>query len=177
MVPKLCQKVPKWSQNGSKLVLKLSQNSPKIFQVIDLEVINLNSEFEPCSSLNGWDKLLVQFLATMEAVAPLANDPIMVERLILSFRDLEHQNPSIISDSIDRGRMWEHFQNKATDERKIRTEYSSISWYLIEYNAIWYNTKKYNRLPCNITMYYTLHYNSVQYCVLWISYVDYNTLW
>ena len=37
----------------------------------------------------------------MEAVAPLANDPIMLRRPIRSFRDLEHQNPPIISDSGD----------------------------------------------------------------------------
>ena len=36
----------------------------------------------------------------MEAVAPLANDPIMLGRPIQSFRDLEHQNLSIISDSL-----------------------------------------------------------------------------
>ena len=112
MVPKLSQSYakivskwslngPKWSQNGSKMALKLSQNSLKIFRVIDLEVINLNSKFEPYSSLNGYDKLLVQFQTTMEAVAPLANDPIMFGRPIGSFRDLENQNPSIISDSID----------------------------------------------------------------------------
>ena len=115
IVPKLSQNspkiVPKWSLNGPKMVLKLSQNSPKIFRVIDLEVINLNSEFEPCSSLNGWDKLLVQFLATMEAVAPLANDPIMLGRPIRSFRDLEHQNPSIISDSIDSARCGQIFSS------------------------------------------------------------------
>ena len=31
---------------------------------------------------------------------PLANDPIMLERSIQLFRHLEHQNPSIISESI-----------------------------------------------------------------------------
>ena len=38
---------------------------------------------------------LVLFLATREAVALLANDPIMSGTLIQSFRNLEHQNPSI----------------------------------------------------------------------------------
>ena len=38
-------------------------------------------------------------------MAPLANDPIMSRRLIRSFRHLEYQNPSIISDSIGRVRM------------------------------------------------------------------------
>ena len=40
---------------------------------------------------------IVQFLATKEALAPLANVPIMLERSIRSFRHLEHQKPSIIS--------------------------------------------------------------------------------
>ena len=50
---------------------------------------------------------LVQFLATMEAVALLANDPIMSGRSIRSFRHLQCQNPSIISDSIGRDRIEE----------------------------------------------------------------------
>ena len=43
---------------------------------------------------------LVPFLATKEALAPLANVPIMSRRSIRSFRHLECQNPSIISESI-----------------------------------------------------------------------------
>ena len=39
-------------------------------------------------------------MATREAVAPLANDPIMWEKLIGLFRHLECQDPSIISESI-----------------------------------------------------------------------------
>ena len=125
LMPNGPKTVPKWFQNGSKLVLKLSQNSPKIFQVIDLEVINLNSEFEPCSSLNGWDKLLVQFLATMEAVAPLANDPIMLGRPIWSFRDLELQNPSIISEDTDRNR-WLPKKFKKSKNPKKKSKKSKI---------------------------------------------------
>ena len=44
---------------------------------------------------------LVPFLATKEAVASLAIDPIMLGRSIRSFRHLEHQNLSIILDFID----------------------------------------------------------------------------
>jgi len=40
---------------------------------------------------------LVPFLATREVVAPLANNPIMLDRSIQSFRHLELQNPSNIS--------------------------------------------------------------------------------
>ena len=45
---------------------------------------------------------LVPFLATMEAVALLANDPIILGTSIRSFRHIEHQNPSIISGDIGR---------------------------------------------------------------------------
>ena len=47
---------------------------------------------------------LVLILATKKALAPLANDPIMSETSIPLFRHLEHQYPSIISDSIDSAR-------------------------------------------------------------------------
>ena len=53
---------------------------------------------------------LVPFLATKETLAPLANDPILLGRSIWSFRHLDCQNPSIISDSIDRRRGWEEIQ-------------------------------------------------------------------
>ena len=48
---------------------------------------------------------LVPFLATMEAVALLANDPIMSSRSKWSFKNLEHQNSSKITDNIDRKSM------------------------------------------------------------------------
>ena len=47
----------------------------------------------------------------MEAVAPLGNDPIMLRRTIWSFKDLEHQNLPIISDSIDSARCGEIFSS------------------------------------------------------------------
>ena len=43
---------------------------------------------------------LVLFLATNEALAVLANDPIILRRLIQLFRHLECQNPTIISEYI-----------------------------------------------------------------------------
>ena len=46
---------------------------------------------------------LVLFMATKEILAPLANDLIMLGRLIQLFRYLECQNLFIISDFIDRG--------------------------------------------------------------------------
>ena len=46
---------------------------------------------------------LVPIFATRELVAPLANDPIMQVRLILSFRHLKHQNLSTSDDLIHYG--------------------------------------------------------------------------
>ena len=54
----------------------------------------------------------------MEAVAPLENDPIMSGRSIRSFRHLEHQNPSIISDSIGRARMAAKNRKKSEEKKK-----------------------------------------------------------
>ena len=45
-------------------------------------------------------------------MAPLANDPIMSERSMRSFRHLECQNPFIISDSIGRAMMVQQFWNR-----------------------------------------------------------------
>ncbi len=52
---------------------------------------------------------LVPFLATKEILAPHANNPIMQRRSIWSFRHLEGQNPSIISEDIGRARRVQHF--------------------------------------------------------------------
>jgi len=48
---------------------------------------------------------LVTFLAMRETVASLKNYLILLERSIWFFRHLEHQNMSIISDSIGRAQM------------------------------------------------------------------------
>ena len=66
---------------------------------------------------------LVPFLATMEAVALLANDLIMSGTSIRSFRHLEHQNPSIISEDIGRAKSVQQFRRRrkrggGTEERR-----------------------------------------------------------
>ena len=48
---------------------------------------------------------VVPFFATREAVAALANYPIMLGRLIQSFRHLKHQNPSTGDDFINSSRI------------------------------------------------------------------------
>ena len=52
---------------------------------------------------------LVLFLATREAVALFANDPIMSGTSIRLFRHLKHQNILIISEDIARARMVQQF--------------------------------------------------------------------
>ena len=54
----------------------------------------------------------------MEVVAPLENDPILSVRSIRSFRHLELQNPSIISDFRHRSRMVQQFRNGGTEEEE-----------------------------------------------------------
>ena len=67
---------------------------------------------------------LVPFLATMEAVALLANDLIMSGTSIRSFRHLEHQNPSIISEDIGRAIGVQQFRN-GTEESDRRSRIGS----------------------------------------------------
>ena len=51
-------------------------------------------------------------------MTPLANDPLMSGRLILSFRHLAFQNQSIISDSIGRARMMQQFWRRRRRRRR-----------------------------------------------------------
>ena len=63
----------------------------------------------------------------MEAEAPLAKDPIMLGRSIHSFRDLEHQNLSIISDSIDSARCGQIMSGTLIQSfRHLECQYPSI---------------------------------------------------
>ena len=40
-------------------------------------------------------------MASREVIVPLANDPIMLDRFLKSFRPLKNQNPSLVSDYKD----------------------------------------------------------------------------
>ena len=53
----------------------------------------------------------------MEVAAPLKNDPILSGRSILSFRHLELQNPSVISD-LDTARKKVRRRNRRSSRRK-----------------------------------------------------------
>ena len=65
--------------------------------------------------------MLVLFITTIGVAAPLKNDPIISVRSIQSFRHLELQNPSIISDFRHRSRMVQQFQrNGGTEEEEWR---------------------------------------------------------
>ena len=56
-------------------------------------------------------------LTNREAVAQLANSPIMLGRLIRLFRHLERQNPSIISDYIGRARIVQQLWRNQIEEK------------------------------------------------------------
>ena len=77
-----------------------------------LERQNPSIDLDSIDSRRGWGKcrlelvllefsFLALFLATKETLALLANDSIMLKRLIRLFRHLERHNPSFILDSID----------------------------------------------------------------------------
>jgi len=61
-----------------------------LFRHLKHQNLSTGDDFIHSSRIN----FLVLFLATREAVAPLANDPIMLGTSIWSIRHLEHQNPS-----------------------------------------------------------------------------------
>ena len=62
-------------------------------------------------------------MATKEALAPLANVPIMLGRSIRLFRHLECQNPSIISGDIGKARSGQQFhRNGGMEEWNRGTE-------------------------------------------------------
>ena len=76
-----------------------------------------------------FQKFSLVFFDYQDEVAPLANDSIMSWRSIWSFRHLECQNPSIISEDIGRARMVQQFWNGGTEEEGKnggRTEYSCL---------------------------------------------------
>ena len=57
---------------------------------------------------------------------PLASDLIMLARSIWSFRHLEHQNPSINSDSKGRARMVQKLWRRNRSEKEEWEEYSCL---------------------------------------------------
>ena len=67
--------------------------------------------------------MLVPFLAIKEALAPLANDSVMLGRSIRSFRHLKYQNPPIISDSIGIPRWLRQKCKKSEEQEKECNSY------------------------------------------------------
>ena len=70
-------------------------------------------------------------LATREAVPLLANNPIILGRLIQPFKHLALRNPSIISYSIDRAKMVQQFWRRSL-ARCIRVVQAC---YLVQFSA------------------------------------------
>ena len=68
----------------------------------------------------------------MEVVAQLENDPILSGRSIRSFRHLELQNPSIISDFRHRSRMVQHFWRRRNGGGTEEEEHNGlVGWDMI----------------------------------------------
>ena len=99
----------------------------------------------PLDSTKSWSKsrkfsiftkgCLVQIFTTRGVVAPPANNLIMSETLIRSFRHLEHQNPSIISWDIGRGRSMQQFRRNGGGTEEWRNTVDTMS-VLIIYNFL-----------------------------------------
>ena len=104
-----------------QLLRYLEHQDPYIIQ-------NLETEEDVARSL-------VPILVTRELVAPLENDPIMSGRLIWSFRHLEHQNPSIISDSIDSARCGKIFSSNFGHQR-VSGATCKLSYHVGEINMV-----------------------------------------
>ena len=87
---------------------------------------------------------LVPFLATMEVVVLLANDLIMSGTSIRSFRHLEHQNPSIISEDIGGARMVQQFlrsrigSEEEEEDRNTVVLEDRIQNITVKYKSIYY---------------------------------------
>ena len=113
--------------------------------------------------------LLLPFLATKETLALLVNDHIISGILVESFRHLECQNPSIISDSIASWRgckfcdTWmEHGQNN-TSVILDRTRDNNIQYKnenKFKYRKVKYRTIKYCNEQYSITLYITVQFTT-----------------
>ena len=100
--------IPNWPQNQEKI----NVFTIKVCTLICPLVMILSTVVE---------YFFVHFLATREAVVPFANDPIMSVIFISSFRHLEHQNLSIISDSIGRVRILQQFWRRIGLDQRNRS--------------------------------------------------------
>ena len=78
---------------------------------IDTLNIKMGPLFHILKTEQDVKRSIVPALATREAMTPLANDPTMLVRLIRSFRNLKHQNLSIISEPIATARMVQQFRS------------------------------------------------------------------
>jgi len=93
-------------------------------RAISVRVVSTDDDFIYSSGII----FLVPFLATMEAVALLANDLILSATWIRSFRHLEHQNPSIISEDIGKASGVQQFRNGGTEEESEESEESEDAY-------------------------------------------------
>ena len=107
----------------------LSGRSIRSFRHLELQNPSIISDFRDRERMvrKKVEKFfLVPFFTTMEVAAPLKNYPILSGRSTGSFRHLELQNPSIISDFIHRDmmpakicRMVQRSEKEKEQERKV----------------------------------------------------------
>merc|ERR1712105_30264 len=95
-----------------------------LFQILDTETGCLR-KFRRRVRKKVEKFFLVPFFTTMEVAAPLTNYPILSGRSTGSFRHLELQNPSIISDFINRQSLVRKSEEEEEQEEEEQEEEES----------------------------------------------------
>ena len=101
----------------------LSGRSIRSFRHLELQNPSIISDFRDRERMvrKKVEKFfLVPFFTTMEVAAPLKNYPILSGRSTGSFRHLELQNPSIISDFINRQSLVQKSEEEEEEEEEER---------------------------------------------------------
>ena len=96
--------------------------------------------------------LLVPFFATREAVALLVNNLIMSSTLKQSFRHLEHQNLSIISEDIGRARMVQQLQRRRSRRSTVDTMSTDIEGLIPSCDLKAFKHFHYRLQYCNLSL-------------------------
>ena len=118
----------KWCANASlvaknvtkKIIPLLWIKSSQVYSSLQSYKIEIgNLSFLDDFIHNSGIIFLVPFLATKETLAPPENNLIMSGTSKQSFRHLEHQNPSIISEDIGRARSMQQFQRRRRSRSQI----------------------------------------------------------
>ena len=99
----------------------LSGRSIRSFRYLELQNLLTGYDFIHIFQKKNLKSFLVPFFTTIGVVAQLKNYPILSGRSIQSFRHLELQNPSIISDFRHRSRIVQQFRNCCMQQFQSRS--------------------------------------------------------